>query len=190
MKHCTLLPLFLSATLVACGTPQPIKDQAAHTVGLMSELDKSLRDFDRVQTNVLTRRLRSVASSEADLGFAQRETRLIDAVRAANGNAGPATVMNRINLIADEIAEQEKLESERRAKLDAEFAKLLKPIASSSEKLNAAQRTVVPFTKDLAKTEQISELRSVVRKVQKDVAENKKKIQAAETADMAEAAKE
>lgn len=176
-----ILPLvLLGFALSGCGTPQPIKEHAVNTVGLVGELESSLRDFDRVQAIILAVRLKSAASQQASLDFVQRESRLLDVARAANGDTAPTNLLSRINTVAAQIADSDQESKDRNAKADAEFAMLLKPVAPSSEKLTATQKALIPFTKDTTLSTQASEFRSFTKKVKSDVEDNKKKMAAAE----------
>jgi hypothetical protein len=173
--------LIAAALLLAgCATPKPVMEQANHTVAMTAELQAALHEYDRAQAWVVQARLRSVARQEAALGFVQGQSRVYDTARAISGDPVPAELVQRINTVAGEIADNEKKTREAAAQLDAEFARLLKPIASSDAKLDATQRALAAFGRELSPKARFDEARAFATKVKESVDANREKIRQAE----------
>jgi hypothetical protein len=176
-----LLPLLAASLLLgACSTPAPALQQANHTAALAAQLEVELKEFARIQDASGRARLRSIAEQESAIQFVAGQAAIREAARTANNDLGPARLQGRIMSVASAIVEADEQNNAEAARLQAELAKLLKPLPSTAEKMTAAQKALAELGTELDARTRFAELKDFVDEVRKSVKDNRQKIEEAE----------
>jgi hypothetical protein len=173
---------FAVLSLAACSTPPVVLEQANHTAGLVAQLELELKEFNRVQDMAAQARLRSIEQQESTLALVAGQGQIADAARTANSDLGPAKLQARLAAVATATAQADLGTISAAKRLDAELASLLKPLPSSTDKLDATQKAIAKMAVELNAAERIAETKAFVKAVKESVDANKKKIEEAQAA--------
>jgi len=172
----------IAALLAACSTPQVAMDQANHTVGLVTQLELEMREFDRIQKVAATARLKSIAVQEQDNAFVLGQARIDEKVRRAMGDTETTEAESKFSIVAQAIADDDTQLKTAIASVDAELSALLKPLPSTADNSSAAQKALADMGAELSPTIRFSELQSFYKTVKESVDANRQKIRDAEDA--------
>jgi len=180
MKATHLLFLLTTLGFAGCTTPQSVLDSANNTAALVGELDKELREFQRVQAGF--------DSHRKDLIRAQAEAiSLSENVLAENELFGAATATTSVDTTARSIEAMTvglaKLDSKTQADLsalDKRLAELTSPLPSTTDKAVRVQKALTLMGSELSSSQMLAELKAFYETVREGVEKNKQKIKDAE----------
>lgn len=177
-----LVGLVAGLCLSACSTPKQALDQANFTAGLVTDLQRELEEFDRVQANAETARERAMAESLATVVKTSSAARVDQAVREANGDTAPQKLADKLKNITNVIAQEDAKAKAATAAINTEMASLLKPAPKTAEKTAVAQKALADMGSELPASTRFDELKNFYKVVKTGVDDNKTKIKEAEEA--------
>jgi hypothetical protein len=166
--------------LVGCANPPAANQQINHTVGLISELNKSLADFKKQQDALGRIGLDSLNDQEQRVALSNRRAAIAETIREAAGDAGSRDVQDALTAVADAFATAAREEALTTRNVNARLSELLKPLPSTTQKTLDAQKAVAAIGIELTPKERVNAARDYFNTVKKGVSENKEKIQDAE----------
>jgi len=186
------LTLVLSAALVSaglssCSTSPVALEQANHTVGLMSELDKQLAQFRRVQSAAEQARLDSLRRQKATLIRVGESATLNAQASKSAGDTKREPFAKKLLADADGLAEVKARSQAAQAAYASRLDSLLTPIPSTTESIAQAQSKAALLGRELDSKTRFDELQTFLTEVAESVKANRKKVADAE-ADAAKAA--
>jgi len=174
--------LLMSAALVLCGcsTPKPAMEQANHGVGLIAQLESSLTEFRRVETNSMKARADSVLAQRKAIAFVDREKQRDLQARVAAGDKLSVTLIDNLVANTEGLALNQAEYASANATNEAAVAALLAPIPDTRSGTSAAQARLAEMGEELGWDIRRSELQAFIKAVKDSVEEGKKKIEDAE----------
>lgn len=167
--------------LTGCANPPAANQQIAHTVGLISELNKSLADFRKQQDALGRIGLDSLTDQEQRIALSNRRAAIAETVRGAAGDASSREIQDAVTSVADAFADAAQEEALSSKSIDVRLSELLKPLPSTTQKTLDSQKAVAVIGSELTSEERRDAARSYFETVKKGVTDNKEKIEAAET---------
>lgn len=178
------IPLMMLAMVLlsACATPKPALDEANHGVALIAELEKSLAEFRRIETNSLNARAESIRDKKNAIALVEKTLARDMRTRAAAGDQASVKLYSSLIDSADAIAKEDAEYQAAIARNDATIAALLTPLPSTKEATSTAQAALADLGKELTPDERRAELIDYFKYVKASVQEARKKIDEAEAA--------
>jgi len=182
-----LAAALVSTGLSSCSTSPVALEQANDTVGLMSELDKQLAEFRRVQSSAERARLESLSRQRATLTrVGESETLNAQASKSA-GDSKTEPFAKKLLADADGLVEVKARSQSAKLAYASKLETLLTPIPPTSESIAQAQTKAALLGRELDSKTRFDELQAFLTEVAESVKADRKKVAAAE-ADAAKAA--
>lgn len=172
----TLAVLVLSG----CANPPAANQQISHTVGLISELNKSLADFKKQQDALGRIGLDSLSDQELHIALSNQRAAVAEIVRAAAGDTSSREIQDALTSVADAFAIEAREKALTTKNVNVRLSELLKPLPSTTQKTLDAQKAVAAIGIELTPEERRDAARKYFDTVKKGVTENKAKINDAE----------
>ncbi len=180
-----LLALAL-AGLSSCSTSPVALEQANHTVGLMSLLDKQLTDFRRVQAVAEEARLVSLRRQKATLVRVDETATLNAQASKSAGDTTREPFYKKLLGDADGLAEVKARSQSKETAYADKLDSLLAPLPSPTASIAQAQTKAALLGRELDSKTRFEELQAFLTDLAESVKANRKKIADAE-ADAAKA---
>lgn len=171
---------FAVLVLAGCANPPAANQQISHTVGLISELNKSLADFKKQQDALGRIGLDSLNDQEQRVALSNRRAAIAETIREAAGDTGSRDVQDALTAVADAFTTAAREEALTTRNVNARLSELLKPLPSTTQKTSDAQKAVAVIGIELTPKERVEAARNYFNTVKKGVSENKEKIRDAE----------
>lgn len=181
MMNASRLALLASVLGIAgCATPRLALDVANNTAGLVSEMDKELREFRRVQ-GVQDRHRKELVREQAEaIEESQRTLAENDLFGAATAAPSVQATEQSLKAMTVGLAAIDAKAQSDLAALDKRLAELTSPLPATTDKAVALQKALALMGSEVSAGVSLAEFQSFYKTVREGVEKNRQKIKDAE----------
>lgn len=166
--------------LAGCATPSSVKETAAHTIALTSELDKQLTNFRKQETLSEQFLLQSILVNRVENAqYRQLQAPDMLAAQAAN-RIDTLEISSKLKGFVAGLDAVDQQFTITLQQIGQDSGKLLAPLPSTTVFITATQKELAPLTKELSLDMRLAEIRAAINVVRKSIEENKVLIRNAE----------
>jgi hypothetical protein len=165
-----------------CSTPQPALDQANHGVALVSQMELELKEFRKSEEQSERFLLGSIVRQQKAAIALTQDLRTDDLAREAIGTTRANQIITKMTAFVQGLADNDRQAIAEQKAVDDAMAKLLAPLPSTAAAITETQAKFAVMGKELSWSDRQAELKALAKEVQKNVKDNKKKIEEAKAA--------
>jgi len=164
----------LTAILVGCGTPDPVRDLAKLTAANTAQLEAQVKEFTTRQTAIAEIRAENIMSAEHRQGMYRADRAVDAAVLEASGNTNPATLFEKLKRLSEVRKAQVDAERTAEKQLAKNLADARAKFTLPSEELSATAKLLGQLAEDMDAGDRVKFIVQFAKSVKKDVDNAKK----------------